>query len=42
MMDKVLDGLIGEIRYVYLDDIIIFSKDLEGHEERVKQVLDRL
>ena len=42
MMDKVLDGLIGEICYVYLDDIIIFSEDLEGHEGRVKQVLDRL
>ena len=42
MMDKVLEGLIGEICFVYLDDIIIFSEDLEGHEERVKQVLDRL
>ena len=26
MMDRVLDGLIGEICYVYLDDIIIFSE----------------
>jgi uncharacterized protein (UPF0262 family) len=42
MMDKVLDGLIGEICYVYLDDIIIFSKGLKEHEERVKQVFDRL
>ena len=42
MMDNVLEGLIGEICYVYLDDIIIFSVDLEGHEERVNQVLDRL
>ena len=42
MMDKVLDGLIGEICYVYLGDIIIFSEDLEEHEERVKQVFDLL
>ena len=42
MMDKVLEGLIGEICFVYLDDIIIFSEDLEEHEERVKQVIDRL
>ena len=42
MMDKVLDGLIDEICNVYLDDIIIFSEDLDGHEKRVKQVLDRL
>ena len=34
--------MIGEICYVYLDDIIIFSEELEGHEERVKQVLERL
>ena len=42
MMDKVLEDLIGEICYVYLDDIIIFFEDMEGHEELVKQVLDRL
>ena len=36
MMDKVLDGLIGEICYVYLDDIIIFSESLEEHESGVK------
>ena len=42
MMDKVLEGLVGEICFVYLDDIIIFSEDVESHEGRVKQVLDRL
>ena len=42
MMDKVLEGLIGETCFVYLDDIIIFSEDVETHEERVKQVLERL
>ena len=42
MRDKVLKGFIGEICYVYLDDIIILSEDMEAHEERVKQVLNRL
>ena len=34
--------MIGEICYVYLDDIIIFSESIEEHEGRVKQVFDRL
>ena len=42
MMDKVLEGLIGETCFVYLDDIIIFSEDVETLEERVKQILERL
>ena len=42
MMDKVFEGLISEIWFVQLDDIIIFSEDIESHEERVKSVLDRL
>ena len=40
MMDEVLDGLIGEICYVYLDDIIVFSEDLEEHEKRFKNVIE--
>ena len=35
MIDKVLEGLIGEICFVYLEDIIIFSEDIETHEQRV-------
>ena len=42
MMDKVLEGLVGEKCFVYLDDIIIFSEDVETQIERVKQVLERL
>ena len=37
MMDKVLEDLIGKICFVYLDDIIIFSEDVESHNDRVKQ-----
>ena len=42
MMDKVLEDLIRKICFVYLDDIIIFSEDVESHNVRVKQVIDRL
>ena len=42
MTDKVLEGLVGDIYFVYLDDVPIFPGDVEAHEERVKQVLDRL
>ncbi len=27
LMDKVLDGLIGKICFVYLDDVIVYSKN---------------
>ena len=37
-----MEGLVEEICFVYLDDIIIFSEDIETHEQRVKQVLERL
>ena len=42
MMDRVLDGLIGEICFLYLDDIIGFSEELEEHEQRFKDVIERL
>ena len=42
MMDKVLKDLIGKVCFLYLDDIIIFSEDVESHNDRVKQVIERL
>ena len=42
MMDKVLDRLIGEICYVFLDDIIVFTEDIEEHEQRFSIVIERL
>ena len=42
LMNNVLDGLIGKICLVYLDDIIIFSNNLEEHIEHVKLVAQRL
>ena len=42
LMDKVLDGLIGVTCFCYIDDIIVFSENIEEHMERVKHVADRL
>ena len=42
LMDTALSGLNGKICLVYLDDIIIFSKNAEEHANHVKLVADRL
>ena len=34
--------LIGEICFVYLDDVIIFSEDEDEHLKHVKMVIERL
>ena len=41
-MDKVLSGLIGRFVCVYLDDIIVFSDNMEEHEYHLQCVFDRL
>ena len=41
-MDMVLNGLNFEICLVYLDDIIVFSRDLESHLARLAQLFQRL
>ena len=42
LMDQVLDGLIGKICLVYLDDIIVHSKNKEEHFQHLQIVFDRL
>ena len=42
IMDTVLNGLNFEICLVYLDDIIVFSRDLESHLARLAQLFQRL
>ena len=42
MMDSVLRGLKPTQCLVYLDDVIIFSKGIEQHAERLKRVFDKL
>lgn len=42
LMDSVLAGLNFEICLVYLDDIIVFSKDLDSHLSRLSQLLQKL
>jgi len=42
LMDLVLCGLTYETYLVYLDDIIVFSRDFDSHIERLQQIFDRL
>jgi hypothetical protein len=41
-MNEALHDFVGKFVYVYMDDIIIFSKTLEEHLQHVEQVLQRL
>ena len=41
-MDKLLSGLIGMCVLVYLDDIVVYSKDSKDHEGHLQFVFDRL
>lgn len=39
---QALQGLIGTICHVYVDDIVVWSNSLEEHETNVRLVMDRL
>jgi len=39
-MDKVLSGL--PFLFIYIDDLLIASKDKEEHERHLREVLSRL
>jgi len=41
-MDTVLTGLNFDIYLAYLDDIIIFSRDLDSYLERLERLFARL
>uniref|UniRef100_A0A6V7LZN9 RNA-directed DNA polymerase n=1 Tax=Bracon brevicornis TaxID=1563983 RepID=A0A6V7LZN9_9HYME len=42
LMNSVLTGIQGLRCFVYLDDIVVFGKNLEEHNGRLKEVLQRL
>lgn len=42
LMEKVLHGLSWKVCLVYLDDIIVFSKDFQGQLENLRKVFERL
>jgi len=42
MMNKVLSGLNRLKVFVYLDDIIIYAKDLPDHSQKLTEILERL
>ena len=42
LMNKVLQGINGKEAVVYLDDILIFSRTIEEHWDRLDNVLKRI
>ena len=42
MMNQVLQGLIGNGCFVYIDDIVIYGKTKQEHDENLRKVLTRL
>ena len=42
LMDRVLLEFIGKSCYVYIDDIIVFSRDEESHTQDFREVLQAL
>lgn len=41
-MNTVLSDLQGTRCFVYLDDIVIYSDNLENHSKKLKDISDRL
>ena len=41
-MEKVLTGLIGKICFVYIDDLIVFSRNDEEHLQHLEKIFERL
>ena len=41
-MNRLFSDVLDKYVVVYLDDILIFSRDVESHEQHVQEVLARL
>ena len=41
-MESVLHGLIGKCCFVYIDDVIVYSRNTQEHAEHLELVLQRL
>ena len=42
LMNNILSGLQGNEMFVYLDDIVIYSRSLEEHKFKFQKLMDRL
>jgi len=42
LMNEVLNGIIGDFCFVYVDDIIVFSKTLDEHFKHLEEIFTRL
>jgi len=41
-MQNFFNGMFGNFLFAYLDDIVVFSKDMDEHERHLRQVFERL
>jgi len=42
LMNRVFRGIVNKIMVVFVDDILVFSKSAEEHEEHLREVLENL
>lgn len=42
LINDILRGTLNRFMFVYLDDILVFSKNLQEHHQHVHLVLERL
>ncbi len=42
LMNKVLRQYIGKFVQIYLDDVIIYSRNLDEHKRHIKAVLEKI
>lgn len=42
LMNTILTGLQGNELFVYLDDIVIYAKSLQEHEQKIKNLMSKL
>lgn len=42
LMDQVLSGLQGNEVFVYMDDIVVYANSLKQHEQKLRNLLERL
>lgn len=42
VFDTILNGIIGKFAFVYLDDIVVYSKTKEDHISHLNMIMERL
>jgi hypothetical protein len=42
LMNKIFMGLLGTRCFVYLEDLILFGQTVQEHQEKLREILERL